>query len=144
VKRTKRESPPAAERKKALLAAARQARRRAYAPYSRFRVGAAVLGGNGRVYAGCNVENASFGLTCCAERNAVFAMVAAGERRVREMLVIGESGEPLPPCGACRQVLAEFAAPDVPVHMCSARGDCRTTTVGELLPFIFRLKGKRP
>jgi cytidine deaminase len=143
VKRTKRVSPPAGERKKELLAAARQARRRAYAPYSRFRVGAAVLGGNGRVYAGCNVENASFGLTCCAERIAIFAMVAAGERRVREVLVFGASAEPLPPCGACRQVLAEFAAADVRVHMCNARGACRTTTVGELLPFIFRLKRER-
>lgn len=144
MKRTKRESPPPGERRKELLAAARKARRSAYAPYSRFRVGAAVLGGNGRVYAGCNVENASFGLTCCAERNAVFAMVAAGERRVREVLVIGESDGPLPPCGACRQVLAEFAAPEVRVHMCSARGACRTATVGELVPFIFRLKKGRP
>lgn len=143
MKRTKNASSPAAERKQELLAAARKARRSAYAPYSRFRVGAAVLGGNGRVYAGCNVENASYGLTCCAERNAVFAMIAAGERRVREVLVIGDSGAPLPPCGACRQVLAEFAAPEARVHMCGARGACRTTTVGELLPFIFRLKKGR-
>lgn len=143
MKRTKHASPPAGERKKELLASARKARRSAYAPYSRFRVGAAVLGGDGRIYSGCNVENASFGLTCCAERNATFAMVAAGERRIREVLVIGDSDGPLPPCGACRQVLAEFAAPDVRVHMCSARGACRTTTVGELVPFIFRLKRRR-
>jgi len=127
------------DRKKELLAAARKARRKAYAPYSNFRVGAAVLGGNGRIYSGCNVENASFGLTCCAERSAVFAMVADGEKRLREVLVIGESAEFLPPCGACRQVLAEFAAPEAQVHMCNAKGTCRSTTVGELLPFIFHL-----
>ena len=128
------------DRKKELLAAARKARGRAYAPYSKFRVGAAVLGGNGRIYSGCNVENASFGLTCCAERNAVFAMVADGEKRVREVLVIGDSAAFLPPCGACRQVLAEFAAPAAGVHMCDAKGACRSTTVGELVPFTFHLK----
>jgi cytidine deaminase len=131
------------ERTKELLQAARRAQRRAYAPYSRFRVGAAVLGGDGRIYAGCNVENASFGLTCCAERNAVFAMVAAGEKRVREVLVIGSSAGFLPPCGACRQVLAEFAAPAARVHMCNRRGEWRTASVGELLPYIFHLKPKR-
>jgi cytidine deaminase len=131
------------DRKKELLQAARKARRRAYAPYSRFSVGAAVLGGNGKVYSGCNVENASFGLTCCAERSAIFAMVAAGETRLREVLVIGGSDEPLPPCGACRQVIAEFAAPGAKVHMCDRRGGCRTATVAELVPFIFRLKNKK-
>jgi cytidine deaminase, homotetrameric len=131
------------DHKKELLAAARKARRRAYAPYSNFRVGAAVLGGNGRVYSGCNVENASFGLTCCAERNAVFAMVADGEKRLREVLVIGGNAGFLPPCGACRQVLAEFAAPTARVHMCNAKGACLSTTVGELLPFIFHLQQER-
>ena len=133
-----------ADKKKELLQAARKAREKAYAPYSRFRVGAAVLGGDGRIYAGCNVENASYGLTCCAERAAVFAMIAAGERRIREVLVIGGSREHLPPCGACRQVLAEFAPPAAKVHMCSRSGDCRTATVGELVPLIFHLKkGKK-
>jgi cytidine deaminase len=131
------------DRTKELLQAARLAQRRAYAPYSKFRVGAAVLGGDGRIYAGCNVENASFGLTCCAERNAVFAMVAAGEKRVREVLVIGSSPEFLPPCGACRQVLAEFAPPAAKVHMCNRRGEWRTASVGELVPYIFHLKKKR-
>jgi cytidine deaminase len=128
------------DHKKELLAAALQARENAYAPHSNFRVGAAVLGGDGRIYAGCNVENSSFGLTICAERNAVFGMVAAGEKRIREVLVIGDTAEPLPPCGACRQVLAEFAEPSVVVHMCSRTGDSREATVAELVPYLFLLK----
>jgi cytidine deaminase len=128
-----------ADQKKALLAAARKARGKAYAPYSGFPVGAAVLASDGRVYAGGNVENSSLGLTCCAERNAVFAMVAAGAREIKEVLVIGETEEPLPPCGACRQVLAEFASPSVVVHLCDRSGGGRDATVGELLPFLFRL-----
>ncbi len=129
-----------ADKKEELLAEARQVRAKAYAPYSNFHVGAAVLGGNGKIYSGCNVENASFGLTCCAERNAIFAMVASGEREIREILIIGESEEFLPPCGACRQVIAEFAQPPAVVHMCNRQGECRDTTVGELVPFIFHLK----
>jgi cytidine deaminase len=132
-----------ANKKSKLLAAARQARERAYAPYSNFPVGAAVLGADGKIYRGCNVENSSFGLTCCAERNAVFGMVAAGEREIREVLVIGETEEILPPCGACRQVIAEFARPSVVVHMCNRSGDCRDITVAELIPHAFRLKKGR-
>jgi len=132
-----------ADRKKDLLAAARKARGRAYAPYSEFPVGAAVVGANGRIYSGCNVENASLGLTCCAERSAIFAMVAAGEREVREVLVVGDTAEALPPCGACRQVLAEFARPSAVVHMCDRTGAGRSVTVAELLPHVFRLKKKR-
>jgi len=133
-----------ADRKEDLLAAARKARDRAYAPYSQFRVGAAVLGADGRIYSGCNVENASFGLTCCAERNAIFAMVAAGEREIREVLVIGDTAKALPPCGACRQVIAEFAPPSAVVHMCGRSGAGRSATVTDLLPHIFRLKKKPP
>jgi cytidine deaminase len=129
-----------ADKKEALLAAAREARSKAYAPYSNFHVGAAVLGGSGRIYSGCNVENASFGLTCCAERNAIFAMVVAGDMEIREILIIGESEEFLPPCGACRQVIAEFAPPPTVVHMCNRAGASRDTTVAELVPFIFHLK----
>ena len=132
-----------ADRKKDLLAAARKARGRAYAPYSEFPVGAAVLGANGRIYSGCNVENASLGLTCCAERSAIFAMVAAGEREVREVLVVGDTAEALPPCGACRQVMAEFAQPSAVVHMCDRTGAGRSVTVAELMPHVFRLKKKR-
>ncbi|MCG2809864.1 MAG: cytidine deaminase, partial [Candidatus Aminicenantes bacterium] len=128
------------DKKEELLAAARKAREKAYAPYSHFHVGAAVLGASGGIYSGCNVENASFGLTCCAERNAIFAMVAAGETEMREILVIGESEEFLPPCGACRQVIAEFASPPTVVHMCDREGQSRDSTVAELVPFIFHLK----
>jgi cytidine deaminase len=129
-----------ADKKQELLMAAMAARSKAYAPYSNFHVGAAVLGGNGKIYSGCNVENASFGLTCCAERNAIFAMIAAGETKIWEILVIGESDEFRPPCGACRQVIAEFALPQAVVHMCNREGACRDTTVAELVPFIFHLK----
>lgn len=129
-----------ADKKEELLAAARLACEKAYAPYSNFRVGAAVLGSDGRIFSGCNVENASLGLTCCAERNAVFAMVAAGETEIREILIIGGTEEFLPPCGACRQVIAEFAPPSAVVHMCNRAGACRDATVSELVPFIFRLK----
>jgi len=129
-----------ADKKEELLSAARLACEKAYAPYSNFRVGAAVLGSDGRIFSGCNVENASLGLTCCAERSAIFAMVAAGGTEIREILVIGESDEFLPPCGACRQVIAEFAPPSAVVHMCNHTGACRDATVSELIPFIFRLK----
>ena len=131
-----------ADSKKELLAAARKARKNAYAPYSNFPVGAAVLGADGRIYSGCNVENSSLGLTCCAERNAIFAMVAAGVRQIREVLVIGSTEEFLPPCGACRQVIAEFAPPTAMIHMCNRAGACRDATVAELVPFIFRLNKK--
>jgi cytidine deaminase len=129
-----------ADKKEELLAAAKLAREKAYAPYSNFRVGAAVLGASGRIFSGCNVENSSLGLTCCAERNAIFAMVAAGETDLREILVIGDTQEFLPPCGACRQVIAEFAPPSAIVHMCDRAGASRDATVSELIPFIFRLK----
>ncbi len=126
----------AAAQQPGLVAAARAARRRAYAPYSRFQVGAALLAG-GRVFTGCNVENASYGLTVCAERNAVGAMAGAGLRRVEAVAVASATVPPTPPCGMCLQVLAEFAGPDLPVILAGARGARVETTLGALLPQAF-------
>jgi len=117
----------------ALLAAARAARRRAYAPYSGFRVGAAVRAG-GRTFAAPNVENASYGLTVCAERNAVAAAVAGGARRLAAVAVASATRPPTPPCGACLQVLAEFAGPELPVLLAGAGASQVETTLGALLP----------
>jgi len=123
-----------------LVAAAVTARARAYAPYSRFRVGAALLLADGRVVTGVNVENASYGLTVCAERNAVSAAVLAGMRPgdLRALAVAAEADGPVSPCGACRQVLAEFATPDTPVLLHNVRdGATVEHTVAELLPHAF-------
>ena len=116
-----------------LVGAARAARRRAYAPYSRFRVGAAVRA-RGRVFEGANVENASYGLTLCAERSAVTAAVLAGARRLDAVAVASGTSPPTPPCGMCLQTLAEFAGPELPVLLAGARGAVVETTLGELLP----------
>ncbi|MGE3174193.1 MAG: cytidine deaminase [Planctomycetota bacterium] len=115
---------------------ARAAQDHAYAPASRFRVGAAVLGDDGRMFAGCNVENASFGLTICAERGAVCAAVAAGERALRAVVVVTDLLDPARPCGACRQVLAEFG-PSMPVILFGAGNAQVSTTLDRLLPDPF-------
>jgi cytidine deaminase len=119
-----------------LVREATAARENAFAPYSRFRVGAAVLGESGRIYRGCNVENASYGLTVCAERVAVWKGVSEGERRFRAVCVVADTAELTPPCGACRQILWEFCG-DVPVILANLQGDRRQFTMGELLPRPF-------
>lgn len=120
---------------KELMKIARKARQNAYAPYSHFAVGAALLAKSGRVYTGCNIENASYGLTCCAERNAIFAAVGAGERRFKMLAVAADSPEPVAPCGACRQVIAEFGIPLV--VMGNLKEATKTMTAEELLPYGF-------
>jgi cytidine deaminase len=116
--------------------AARAARRHAYAPYSGFRVGAAVLA-DGEVFSGANVENASYGLTLCAERVAVASAAAHGARRLQAVAVASGTADPIPPCGACLQTLAEFGDRALPVVLVGAGGRKVETTLGELLPRAF-------
>jgi cytidine deaminase len=120
-----------------MLALARQAMAHAYAPYSRFAVGAVLLGANGKLYAGCNVENAAYPQGCCAEASAIAAMVMDGERRIAAALVMGQGREAIAPCGGCRQRLREFAEDATPVFLCGPEGLRRKATLGELLPLAF-------
>ncbi len=122
-----------------LLAAAQAAFKNAYAPYSHFHVGAALRAPDGRVFAGANVENASYGLGRCAEQSAVQALATAGQRRFTEVVVYSESSPPASPCGACRQVLFEFA-PDASVTCVNHLGEAVTGTVADFLPHGFRLE----
>jgi len=120
-----------------LMAEAEDARRAAYAPYSRFRVGAALLAEDGRVFRGCNVENASYGLTVCAERVALWKAVSEGARRFAALAVAGSAGRAAPPCGACRQALAELA-PDLTIYFRDAGGRTVRRALRVLLPHAFR------
>ena len=120
-----------------LLNAARDVRERAYAPYSKFKVGAAVRGASGQIYAGCNVENVAYPEGTCAEAGAMAAMVAAGETELIEVAVIADSPAPVPPCGGCRQKLREFAGPELPVLVADPGGIRQQWTLDQLLPFSF-------
>ncbi|MDX1780351.1 MAG: cytidine deaminase [Thalassovita sp.] len=121
-----------------LLDAARDVRERAYAPYSKFKVGAAVRSSSGAVYQGCNVENAAYPEGTCAEAGAIAAMVAAGETELVEVCVIADSPTPVTPCGGCRQKLSEFGKGDVAVHMATTGGAKMTMTLADLLPGAFK------
>jgi cytidine deaminase len=121
----------------ALIAAALAARANAYAPYSRFAVGAAIRAEDGTLHAGANVENAAYPQTQCAEATAIGAMVSAGARRIAEMVVLAEGEALCTPCGGCRQRIREFADRDTPIHLCGPEGIRRTVTLGELLPLSF-------
>ena len=116
-----------------LVAQAIEVAGRAYAPYSKFLVGAVLVGKDGRIFAGCNVENISFGLTICAERNAVFAAVAAGCREFEKIVIVADTEVPASPCGACRQVLAEFD-PDLEIVLANFRGQTEMFRLSQLLP----------
>ncbi|WP_300036294.1 cytidine deaminase [uncultured Roseobacter sp.] len=120
-----------------LREAATAVRNNAHAPYSGFRVGAAVRGASGTVYVGCNVENVAYPEGTCAEAGAIAAMVAAGETELTEAYVIAGSPQPVTPCGGCRQKLAEFAGAGVVVTMATTGGQEQQTTVGDLLPGVF-------
>ena len=122
---------------KAMFDLARAAMAKAHAPYSRFRVGAVVKGANGRLYGGCNVENAAYPEGCCAETSAIAAMVMDGETKIAEVMVMGAGEALVTPCGGCRQRIREFAADDAPIHICSPDELRRTVTLGELLPLSF-------
>ncbi len=122
-----------------LLEAAKAVREKAYVPYSQFKVGAVFMDAEGHLHAGCNVENAAYGPTNCAERTALFRAIADGRQagEFRVAAVIGDTGTPITPCGVCRQVMVELCKPDMPVVLGNMRGDVRITTVAELLPGAF-------
>jgi cytidine deaminase len=120
-----------------LLASARARIEQAYAPYSRFPVAAAVLDDRGRIFTGVNVENASYGLTMCAERVAIFSAIADGARRIRAVAVTSQGTNSVPPCGACRQVMAEFCDPSAPVYFTSGSNRPSQSTMAALLPHAF-------
>lgn len=123
-----------------LLTEARKVQKNAYAPYSNFHVGAALVTAEGKIYSGCNVENTSYGLTICAERNAIFQMIAdSGKHTISRILIIGDTDEFLPPCGACRQVIVEFSDENTVIIMCNRDGQMKHYPVKEVLPFAFFL-----
>ena len=120
-----------------LLSAATKVRENAYAPYSRFKVGAAIRSASGVIYSGCNVENVAYPEGTCAEAGAIAAMVAGGDTRIVEIAVIADSPEPVPCCGGCRQKIAEFADPDVRVTLYTTDGKSKSMSVADLLPGSF-------
>jgi cytidine deaminase len=121
----------------ALFEAAQAIQAKAYAPYSRFKVGAAIATPDGLVFTGCNVENAAYPVGSCAEAGAIAAMVAAGGSRIAEIVVMGEGNNLVTPCGGCRQRIREFAGPDTPIHVAGPEGIRKSFTLDELLPFSF-------
>ena len=120
-----------------LIAESKSAREKAYVPYSKFPVGAALLGDNDVIYQGCNIENSAFSMTNCAERTAFFKAISNGIQSFKALAVTGDTEGPISPCGACRQVIAEFCDSEMPVYLTNLKGDVLETTVGELLPGAF-------
>lgn len=122
-----------------LVEAARKVRERAYAPFSKFKVGAAVLTKSGKIYIGCNIESASYGLTVCAERVAIWKAVSEGEREFTDVAVVADTEELTPPCGVCRQIIWEFCG-DIPVTFANLHGKTETVQMKEILPRAFDTK----
>lgn len=125
---------------KPLIDQAIEARKHAYTPYSNFQVGAAVLTKNNHVFLGCNIENASYGLTNCAERTAIFKAISEGEKDIEAIVVVGDTDGPIAPCGACRQVMAEFCDENTKVILTNLKGNVIETTIKQLLPGFFSSK----
>jgi len=125
-----------AEKINHLIQQALDVREKAYAPYSEFPVGAVLLGKSGKLYTGCNVENISFGLTICAERMAIYKAISEGEREFEAIAIVADMEEPVPPCGACRQVLAEFS-PNMMVIMSNLKGETKEMILSDLFPEPF-------
>ncbi|AOV07884.1 cytidine deaminase [Sporosarcina ureilytica] len=123
--------------KEKLIEESLKAREFAYVPYSNFAVGAALLGKDGKIYRGCNIENSSYGLSNCAERTAIFKAVSEGVQNMQALAITGDTDSPISPCGACRQVIAEFCDSTMPVYLTNLKGDLQETTVGALLPGAF-------
>lgn len=126
--------------KKEWLAYADDAMKNAYVPYSSFPVGACLVTTENQVYQGVNIENASYGLTNCAERTAIFKAVSEGHRNFKHLVIKGNTPEPISPCGACRQVMVEFCSPDMPITLVGKNGVQMETTVAKLLPYAFSNK----
>ncbi|AFQ12899.1 cytidine deaminase [Bacillus pacificus] len=126
--------------KKKYIEEANKMLEKAYIPYSKFPVGAALVTKEGKIYTGCNIENASYGLCNCAERTAIFKAVSEGERDFSYLVITGETDGPISPCGACRQVIAEFCEPKMPVLLTNVKGDEKEVTVEQLLPGAFSIE----
>ncbi|MET3727757.1 cytidine deaminase [Fictibacillus halophilus] len=123
--------------KEQLMDQAKIAREKAYVPYSKFQVGAALLTADGKVYNGANIENAAYSLTCCAERTALFKAYTEGDTKFSAIAVVADTKRPVPPCGACRQVISELCPPEMPVYLTNLKGDVQEILVKDLLPGAF-------
>ncbi|KGX87927.1 cytidine deaminase [Pontibacillus litoralis] len=123
--------------KQQLIQHAKDVREKAYVPYSQFPVGAAVLTELNHIYTGCNIENAAYPTTCCAERVAIFKAVSAGETSFTSIAVVADTKRPVPPCGSCRQVMSEFFTPKTKIHVANLQGEVKSLTLEQLLPYSF-------
>lgn len=121
-----------------LIKKAKKIREASYSPYSKFPVGAALLTESGKVFTGCNIENAAYPVSCCAERVAIFSAIAAGESKFKEMAVVADTKRPVPPCGSCRQVMSEFFDPSMHIHLTNLNDEIKTISMEDLLPFSFQ------